>query len=251
MVNAHSIFSFYTGPLIVILAYVIRKGISVDKPTAQELEIKFDYLAKALGYPPLAEFELDYKTRRAVSLNGETIKRTQRPIVTQYPEYVCLDSFGNLVWPDKSAFLLLFKAVLQHLNLPGEDIHISVTVDDRQFAPASSGIAGQYTGGGNFQLNLRKEFVLYNIVAIICYECTCHFLSGKNIGIQLQKENEILTDIAAVYLGFGKYLKMGYRPIVRENSVFKKVTTIGGLTVNEIKYIRKKAEKLRREKADK
>jgi len=73
---------------------------------------------------------------------------------------------------------------------------------------------GEYSNKGGPVINLRlsRDYTTEQIIAIVCHECTHHYLFSKGIRLEDEHENEILTDVAAIYLGFGNYIAEGYKP---------------------------------------
>lgn len=64
------------------------------------------------------------------------------------------------------------------------------------------------------------------VIAVLIHECMHHILFSKNIRINNTFENELLTDIACLYYGFGDYINSGY-------------IRVGYLKRNDIRYIKK------------
>ena len=80
-----------------------------------------------------------------------------------------------------------------------------------------------------------------------------HHLYNKWIVIQPELENEIFTDIAAVYFGFAVYMLERYSDsVVKHVSIFEmmsmrnKVQTIGYIDKEQIRYAMHKCDELRR-----
>lgn len=79
------------------------------------------------------------------------------------------------------------------------------------------GSIGMYNIIGNYhqEINIIKEPMLKikHYMAILAHEITHHFLYHYNIYLPDTKQNEMLTDIAGVYIGLGGVLYNGYKPI--------------------------------------
>ncbi|MDD4665484.1 MAG: hypothetical protein PHC81_02920 [Clostridia bacterium] len=90
---------------------------------------------------------------------------------------------------------------------------VKVIVDDLN----SDSISGLYEAHGkiSWELHLYKDlrYNLQQIIAILVHECMHNFLFYYNLELFPEEDNEILTDVTAVYLGFGKLLMQGYKPI--------------------------------------
>lgn len=60
-----------------------------------------------------------------------------------------------------------------------------------------------YTNGNRIVVELNNKYNLYHYAAVIAHECTHCYLFRNNITLSDTHENEVLTEVAAVYLGFG------------------------------------------------
>lgn len=71
-------------------------------------------------------------------------------------------------------------------------------------------------GGSSREIQLTKRFrfELKHILAILAHESMHNYLYSHNAYDPNEGENEVLTDLAAVYLGLGHLLIEGYEPIV-------------------------------------
>lgn len=63
------------------------------------------------------------------------------------------------------------------------------------------------------QLTKKFRFELCHILAILAHESTHDYLCHHRIEESSESENEVLTDLAAAYLGLGGLLLKGYEPI--------------------------------------
>lgn len=59
----------------------------------------------------------------------------------------------------------------------------------------------------------KRRYHIGHVIAILAHEYTHHYLHLHDITLPEEYENEIFTDIAAVYLGLGHLLLLGYKPI--------------------------------------
>lgn len=111
--------------------------------------------------------------------------------------------------------------------------------------------------GGNkreIQLTKKFRFELKHIMAILAHESTHHYLYQHGIWLTDESENEVLTDIAAVYLGFGIQLFDGYQPITWDSDYWENpfgsgYTThtikIGYISTNAVKEVEILIRKIR------
>jgi len=118
---------------------------------------------------------------------------------------------------------LRLQAICDHmtyfLKLPLRNRVRLVTAPQlRQAGGRQSRTAGLYktVGDRDREIVIRKlpQFRQEHYLGIMAHELTHAFLDFHNIRLGEDMENEILTDSAAVYLGFGQLLLEGYQPIV-------------------------------------
>ncbi len=106
----------------------------------------------------------------------------------------------------------------------------------------TNGKAGQYDnkafcGFKNITINLSDYYSVESIIYIMAHECMHRFLFEKNIVIDNVLENEILTDTAVVYFGFGTFIEKGSGKL-QISDRYEYSYSIGYLDANEIGIIR-------------
>ncbi len=72
--------------------------------------------------------------------------------------------------------------------------------------------AGQYMnseGTGKIRIRIGKDASPNIVFSVLIHECMHHFLTTSGIGFENSHKNEVLTDTAALYLGFSEYMKRG------------------------------------------
>lgn len=153
---------------------------------------KIKYLQQNLNAPPFREYTFSYDTierlRRYISTNGKN-------------DSVIKDTVGE---------------ILSHIGMIKQWVDVNVVynpVDEN----ANTGYAGIYneTGilYGKIDIIINPHYDADMIIAIACHECAHNFLLKRKIKLEDKPENEKLTDIAAVYMGFGSYMIKGYSNI--------------------------------------
>lgn len=104
--------------------------------------------------------------------------------------------------------------------------------------------AGSYSDCGDgtrkIVIYLRKSYNLYTVTSIAAHETMHHFLEQKKIKYTNIEENELLTDIAALYLGFEEYMVKGNSDLYDGGNQFR---TVGYLTKSEITFVIKNISK--------
>lgn len=192
------------------------------------LDEKISFLRDALGIYPLKNFELSNEVMQQMASN-----------------YYKQDSIS-----------LLICLIMDHMQLPFPFIDVILILDDVSHKFSASGHAGQYLKTANkttIEVKLKKEYSFHEVAAIICHECTHHYLYSKGIKVTPVHENEMLTDAAAIYLGFGEYIQKGYTPRVVNEKIVGNTRTIekealGYIDHDQIEYLLEAIENLKKEK---
>lgn len=98
----------------------------------------------------------------------------------------------------------------------------------------NSNVSGLYRAMGydhsEILLIKKNKYQLEHILAILAHEYAHHYLSQYYIRKDNVDENEILTEIAAAYLGLGQFLVNGYKPIVWTSDYYNYFFTSGYTT---------------------
>lgn len=77
------------------------------------------------------------------------------------------------------------------------------------------------------------------IISVLMHEF-CHFyLMTQGLGFSVTNRNEILTDTATVFLGFGEWIRYGYRPTMHGAQGGNSWNWVGYINVREIEYAMK------------
>lgn len=139
---------------------------------------------------------------------------------------------------DEEAIEMLLRKILKHLHLDpsGVELYIVHSVfarGDRRGA----GRAGTYQTVGSqkseIEIIVKQGYTFWNIAAILCHECTHYYAEQKNLRMNDTSENEILTDILTVFLGFGRIMIKGYED-----------NDIGYLKSADIAYLKRNIHRL-------
>ena len=98
--------------------------------------------------------------------------------------------------------------------------------------------AGYYMDCGDgtrkITLYLRKSYNLYTVTSIVAHETMHHFLEKHKMKYTNIEENELLTDIAALYLGFEEYMVKGNTELYDGGNRF---ISVGYLSKSEIQFV--------------
>ena len=100
--------------------------------------------------------------------------------------------------------------IFHHMGM-GLDTRM-ITLEVNRISDESKHAAGlYYRGSKKISININEGYSVDNVIAVLIHECTHHFLFSKNIRLEDVDQNEYLTDLTTVYLGFGKYMYRGYK----------------------------------------
>lgn len=182
--------------------------------------------------------------------------------VPPFPVYVISKQLKKTLYRNRfgqPSIEMLVHDILERLEVPVDNLE--VIVDDESISRfEGKSTAGLYveTAGGlkrEIHIALKPGYSLNEVVAIICHECTHAYLNYHNVKLDDVRENEVLTDTGAMYLGFSQYLLAGYKPVKRiagvtYNADIKSTkiqsSTIGYLNLSQLAYISKALAKLNR-----
>lgn len=117
----------------------------------------------------------------------------------------------------------------------------------RAFPPKEGMPPGRITKMGSLflmELYMDNGANLDGVLAVIVHEF-CHFFLDRS-GLELKNtiENEVLTDTAAIYFGFGDVMRKGYAPrLVESKKGENSWRTIGYLDTLSIDYVRNRLQR--------
>ena len=111
------------------------------------------------------------------------------------------------------------------------------------YEPAQDKPPGQITkveNGYAIEIYMDPYKNIDALVAVLIHEF-CHFYLEQNrVRYDLTRDNEILTDVSAVYFGFGEYMCRGYRLTGHAVKGVNHWQSVGYIDVQEIKYAMQK-----------
>lgn len=131
----------------------------------------------------------------------------------------------------------LLCSICAHLGIDGSFIKLEIwhtPVPDR---------AGQIATDLAFtkiSVELQPYYTLDSIIAVLAHEAIHLHLYYKGIRMKDTFENEVLTDTATVYCGFGEYMYRGYA--VTQGGMALSYRKVGYITQKDVEYIRKVLE---------
>lgn len=207
----------------------------------------------------------EIRNKRITKANNEKETRLREDVVLDSKIKLLFDSLGqpynDFILDDEDIFYFVnnqynynaisfvIHKIMAHLKMPYTYFDIKIFVDDEEnnINPGSySNISGKPT----IIIRLKKTYSYEQIIAVLCHECMHHFLFNKNIKIEPETENEILTDVATIYFGFYLYMNQGYQEKIQEttvlNTIKKETTKIGYIDIFQIDYVYSIVKELKR-----
>lgn len=141
--------------------------------------------------------------QECVALLGRKEKKSYEPYVV--PEEIILALRSD---PDSEVYLKeLLCSICAHLGIDGTFIKLVV---ENAVMPDRAGEISTDLAFTTIRLELKPRYTLDAVIAVLAHEATHLHLYYEGIRMRDTWENEILTDTAAVYCGFGEYIYKGY-----------------------------------------
>lgn len=166
--------------------------------------------------------------QRCVELLKKQEKRSYEP-------YIVPDDILQVLRRQRDNEVYLKKllcSICGHMGMNGNFIKLVI-----QDTPGADR-AGEITTDLAFttiRLELKPHYSLDAVVAVLAHEATHLHLYYKGIKWKDTWENEILTDTAAVYCGFGEYIYKGYA--VMQGEFALSYQKVGYIRQEDVKYI--------------
>lgn len=143
----------------------------------------------------------------------------------------------------------LFSFITQHMGITDNGVELEVKYVSSRVKRAYVGLynEGNETTSKKISIFVNSDYSYETVLSILIHESTHYFLLTNGIKVEDRKMNEYLTDIAIVYLGFGKYILEGYKQKKKLIFVSELVRTttghkIGYINYSDVKYIMKKVK---------
>lgn len=152
---------------------------------------------------------------------------------------------------DDKSVIELIKDIFEYLGLDYSQISFNIK---RTSSRTKTCIAGTYNKNEkSITIEISTYITLDQIVAILAHESSHHILNSNSIVLKKTSQNEILTDITAIYLGFGKYFSKAYkdkRRIIYEGEFLELVDAdkLGYIAYGDVNYANRYCKKIKRSK---
>lgn len=103
----------------------------------------------------------------------------------------------------------LFINMLNYAGIPYEASKLKI-INMAEHQESAGNFHKATWNSSEITLNYNSSFDTTTIVAILAHEISHLFLNMRNIKFDNTLKNELLTDICAIYLGFERYMFLGY-----------------------------------------
>lgn len=180
--------------------------------------------SSALGYVPKELLD------RCIAL----LKKQEKENYGIYtvPEDIMADLMADKT--DEDALKRLLCSICEHMGIHGDFIKLVI------WNTPTGDRAGQISTDLAFttiSLEMQPYYTLDSIIAVLAHEAIHLHLYYKGIKMKDNWENEVLTDTAAVYCGFGEYMYRGYA--VTQGEMMLSYRKVGYIKQEDVKYIMK------------
>ena len=90
-------------------------------------------------------------------------------------------------------------------------------------------------------INIQNDMTINTVISILAHECTHYLLLSNKIQLKERLQNECLTDITAIVLGFGKFMVEGYKisnRVIYDEEFHRSIKKdrVGYLSYKDVKY---------------
>lgn len=133
---------------------------------------------------------------------------------------------------DETNLKRLLCSICAHLGINGE--FIKLVVEDTFMSDRAGEIATDLAFT-TIRLELKSHYTPEAVIAVLAHESIHLHLYYAGIRMRDTWENEILTDTAAVYCGFGEYIYKGYA-VMRGEFAFS-YQKVGYIRQEDVQYI--------------
>lgn len=135
---------------------------------------------------------------------------------------------------DEANLKRLLLSICEHLGINGE--FIKLVVQDTFMSDRAGEIATDLAFT-TIRLELKPYYTPEAVIAVLAHESIHLHLYYEGIHLKDAWENEILTDTAAVYCGFGEYIYKGYA-VMRGEFAFS-YQKVGYIKQEDVQYIQR------------
>ena len=162
----------------------------------------------------------------------EQLKKQEKEKYEDYVLPVALMRDLQLKPDDEEVLKRLLCSICEHMGIDGN--YIELVISDTP-VPERAGAISTDLAFTTIWLELRPPYIVDSIIAVLAHEVMHLHLYYEGIRRQDNWENEVLTDTAAVYCGFGEYMYKGYA--VNPGEMALSYHKVGYIRQEDVKYI--------------
>ncbi len=140
--------------------------------------------------------------------------------------------------------LELLHEILEYMGLNKDNIILKVNYISSKYYMQYAGMYSEkleHTDDKQILINIQNDMTMDTVISILAHECTHHLLLSNNIKMKERLQNECLTDITAIILGFGKFMVEGYKisnRVIYDEEFHRSIKKdrVGYLSYKDVKY---------------
>lgn len=147
--------------------------------------------------------------------------------------------------------LELFNEILEFMNLDKEKVELKINYISSKYAMQYAGLYSEKKEDTNDRMviiNIQNDMTMNTVISILAHESTHYLLLSNKIELKDRMANECLTDVTAIMLGFGKFMKEGYKisnRVIYDAEFHRSIKKdrVGYLSYTDIEYVIKNLKK--------
>ena len=158
-----------------------KKNSLVSKKDIKKYLEMIDFNIRKLGYPLKSEYKLLEELERKLMYSRFDNKYIQE----------------------------LFKSIYEYMGINGEELKFTIR---RTSSRTQTPVAGSYNEiNKEVTLEVSTYTTIDQVISTLSHELSHHILLSNKVELKNRLDNEILTDLTAIYMGFHKYFYKAYR----------------------------------------
>ena len=144
----------------------------------------------------------------------------------------------------------LLCKILEHMKLKREELDFEV---EYMSSKKSYGYVGLYCEKENnpkakIYIYIKNDMTYETVISTLAHECSHHLLLSRGVRLENKIENECLTDVVTILMGFGRYMIKGYEVsnrVIYEEEFLRLVDKdrVGYLSSKDVRYALKRIRK--------
>ncbi|MBQ7410244.1 MAG: hypothetical protein IJW20_02570 [Clostridia bacterium] len=209
------------------VTFLNQKGVKdIQKEGMNKRNLKNDDIKKYIEMSKKALDKLNVNYNRKFILNQE-LERHLR--YSRFSEKYVLE---------------LLHEILEYMNLDKDNINLKINYISSKYYMKYAGMYSEkvdYSKEKEILINIQNDMSMDTVISILAHECTHYLLLSNNIKIDNRMQNECLTDITAIVLGFGKFMVEGYKisnRVIYDEEFHRSIKKdrVGYLSYKDVKY---------------